>query len=68
MIAQTKFRIEEFRKRLRGLSEKELIRFGEAARYMADPRNSADKRTVRDVYVMQLQLCREEWLRRQITT
>lgn len=64
MIAQTEFRIEEFRKRLRGLSEKELIRYGKAARHMADPRNSADKRTVHDLYVTQLQLCREEWARR----
>src|ERR1700674_4695422 len=64
MFAETKFTVEDFRKRIQAISDEQLIRFGKAARYMADPRNSADKRTVRDVYVTQLELCREEWRRR----
>ena len=64
MIAETQFTVEDFRRRIRAVSDETLIRFGKAARYMADPRNSADKRTVRDVYVIQLQECRAEWKRR----
>ena len=64
MIAETKFTVEDFKKRIEKLTDAELLRYGKAARYMADPRNSADKRTVRDVYVTQLQLCREEWRNR----
>jgi hypothetical protein len=37
MIAQTEFRTEEFRNRQRAMSDEKLLRYGEAARYMADP-------------------------------
>ena len=46
------------------MSEEQLLRCGNAARYMADPLNSADKRSVRDVFVVQLRECRAEWARR----
>jgi hypothetical protein len=64
MIAETQFTVEDFRQRIQLMTDEKLVRYGQAARYMADPRNSADKRSVRDVYVTQLQLCREEWRRR----
>jgi hypothetical protein len=64
MIGETQFTVEDFRKRIQAMSDERLLRYGKAARYMADPRNSADKHSVRPVYVTQLQLCREEWLRR----
>jgi hypothetical protein len=64
MIAETQFTVEDFRQRIQAMTDEKLVRYGKAARYMTDPRNSADKRTVRDVYVTQLQLCREEWRRR----
>jgi hypothetical protein len=64
MVTIAEWSVEEFRQRIEKLADADLLRFGRAARYMADPRNSADKRSVRDVYVTQLQLCREEWLRR----
>jgi hypothetical protein len=64
MIDQTEFRTEEFRNRLRAMSDEQLIRYGKAAKFMADPRNSADKKTVHQVYRIQLQACREEWRRR----
>jgi hypothetical protein len=64
MIAETQFTVEDFRKRIQAMSDEKLIRYGKAARYMADPCNSADKHSIRPVYVTQLQLCRGEWRRR----
>jgi hypothetical protein len=64
MIAETQFTVEDFRKRIQAMTDEKLVQMGKAAKYMTDPRNSADKRTVRDVFVTQLQLCREEWIRR----
>ena len=65
MIAETKFTVEDFRRRIQAMTDEKLVQMGKAARYMADPRNSADKRTVRPVYVTQLQLCRDEWRKRR---
>ncbi|MFZ1971487.1 MAG: hypothetical protein WAU89_01515 [Candidatus Acidiferrales bacterium] len=45
------------------MSDEQLIRYGKAARYMADPRQSANGR-VENVYVVQLAECRAEWRRR----
>jgi hypothetical protein len=64
MIAETQFTVEDFQKRIQTMTDEKLVQMGKAARYMADTRNSADKRTVRDVYVTQLRFCREEWKRR----
>jgi ABC-type proline/glycine betaine transport system ATPase subunit len=64
MIAETRFTVEDFRKRIQVMTDEKLVQTGKAARYMAAPRNSADKRTVRPVDVTQLRLCREEWMRR----
>jgi hypothetical protein len=64
MVELTEFRSEEFRERLRAMSDEKLIQMGKAARYMADPRNSATGRSVEPVYVVQLCECREEWRRR----
>jgi hypothetical protein len=65
MIAQTEIRTEEFRKRLRAMSDEKLIQYSRAARYMADPANAADKKTVLAVYRIQLAECRQKWLRRR---
>jgi hypothetical protein len=64
MVELAEFRREEFRERLRAMSDAELIKYGKAARYMANPANSADKRTVHEVYKIQLEECRAEWRRR----
>jgi hypothetical protein len=64
MIAETPFAVEDFRKRLQAMSEEQLLRYGKATAYMADPKYSADGRTVESVFKIQLQLCREEWRRR----
>jgi hypothetical protein len=64
MIAETKWNVEDFRKRIQAMSDEKLIRFGNAARYMSDPRNSANGRSAEPVFRIQLQECREEWRRR----
>jgi hypothetical protein len=64
MIGEATWTVEDFRKRLQTLSDEQLIRFGKAARYMADPRNSANGCSVEPVFKIQLKECREEWRRR----
>jgi hypothetical protein len=64
MIAETAFTVEDFRKRIQAISDDQLIRFGKAAAYMADPKYSADGRTVEPVFRIQLLECRAEWRRR----
>ena len=64
MVGILQFDVGNFRKRIQKMTDAELIRFGKAARYMADPHNSADKKTVESVYEIQLGECREEWRRR----
>lgn len=64
MIAETKFTMEEFRKRIQAMTEAQLLRYGKAAAYMADPKFSADGRTVEPVFKIQLLECRAEWRRR----
>jgi hypothetical protein len=64
VIAETKFTVEDFRKRLQAMSDAQLLRYGKAAAYMADPKYSADGRTVETVFKIQLQECRAEWRRR----
>lgn len=64
MLGTLQFDVGEFRKRIQKMTDAELICFGKAARYMAEPKNSADKKTVESVYEIQLGECREEWRRR----
>jgi hypothetical protein len=68
MIAESKFTVEDFRKRIQAISDDQLIRFGKAAAYMADPKYSADGRMVEPVFKIQLQECRAEWRRRHPKT
>jgi hypothetical protein len=60
MIGDAAWTVEDFRKRIQSMTDDQLVRTGEAARYMADPKNSADGRTVEPVFKVQLQECREE--------
>lgn len=64
MIAETPFTAEDFRKRIQAMNDTQLLRYGKAAAYMADPKYSADGRTVEPVFKIQLQECRAEWRRR----
>jgi hypothetical protein len=64
MVTIAEWDVEEFKQRIRKMTDAQLIRYGKAARYMTDPRNSADKKTVLDVHRVQLQECIAEWKRR----
>jgi hypothetical protein len=64
MIAETQFTVEDFRKRIQLMTDAKLVQTGKAARHKADPKYSADGRTVEPVFTIQLQECREEWRRR----
>ena len=64
MIAETNFSVEEFRKRIQAMTDEQWKRTGKAARNLADPQKSADKKTVEPVFKIQLQECRSEWRRR----
>jgi hypothetical protein len=55
---------EKERERLRKMSDEELIREGRAARYMCSPATNFGK-PPRDVYVIALRLCKEEYRRRR---
>ena len=55
---------EKERERLRKMSDEELIREGRAARYMCSPATNFGK-PARDVYVIALRLCKEEYRRRR---
>jgi hypothetical protein len=68
MVTIAEWNSEEFRQRIRKMTDEKLLQMGKAARYMADPLNSADKRTVEPVFKIQLQECRAEWKRRHPTT
>ena len=68
MFAETKFTVEDFRKRIQAMSDDQLLQYGKAAAYMADPKYSTDGRTVEPVFKIQLQECRAEWKRRHPKT
>jgi hypothetical protein len=58
--------LEALRARLRRMSDRELLRFGQAARYMCSPAANLGKRP-RRVFVIQLREAVEEWRRRHPT-
>jgi hypothetical protein len=68
MIAEKPWNVDDFRKRIQAITDEKLVQMGKAARYMADPRNSADCHSVEPVFTLQLQECREEWKRRHPKT
>jgi len=61
-VGFNKFDADKEREKLRKLSDEELIREGKAARYMCAPSTNFGK-PPRDVYVIALRLCIEEWRR-----
>jgi hypothetical protein len=56
--------LDEFRARLRKMTDAELLRYGRAGRYLCSPEANFGK-PPRDTFVIQLRLCREEWKRRK---
>ena len=63
MIQAANFNIEVVRLRLRKMSDAELLRFGQAAKYMCSPRANMGK-PPREEFVVQLEEARKEWKRR----
>jgi hypothetical protein len=55
--------LEEYRARLRKMTDEELIREGKAGRYLCSPAANFGK-PPRECFVIQLRECREEWRRR----
>jgi len=62
-VALEDFDEEKERAHLRKLSDEELIREGQAARYMCSPTANFGK-PPREVYVIALRIAKEEWRRR----
>jgi hypothetical protein len=56
--------LEEFRARLRKMTDAELLRYGKAARYMCSPTAYYGK-APRETFVIQLRECRVEFKRRK---
>ena len=62
-VVLVEFDEEKERERLRKMSDEELIREGRAARHMCSPAANFGK-APRDVCVIALRLCKEEYRRR----
>lgn len=62
-VGLDEFDEEKERARLRKLSYAELIREGKAARFLCNPKENFGK-PPRDVWVIGLRLCKEEYRRR----
>ena len=58
------FDIDALRARLRKMSDEQLLKFGNAARYMVSPTANMGK-PPRKEFVIQLEEARAEWRRRQ---
>ena len=56
--------VEEFRARLRKMTDAQLLRYGKAARYMCSP-DAYFGKAPRETFVIQLQECKAEWKRRK---
>src|ERR1700688_917962 len=61
-VTQTEFNVEEFCQHLKTMAETELLRFGQAAKYMCSPEANYDP--PREVFIVQLRESRAEWRRR----
>jgi hypothetical protein len=57
--------LDEFRARLRKMTDAQLLRYGKAARYMRSPTAYFGK-APRETFVIQLWECRVEWKRRSV--
>jgi hypothetical protein len=66
-VGLDEFDEEKERARLRKLSDEELIREGRAARSLCNPKGRFGK-PPRDVFVIGLRLCKEEYRRRHPKT
>jgi len=56
--------VDQLRTRLRKMSDPDLLRFGQAAKYMCSPEANAGH-APSEAFVVQLREAREEWKRRK---
>jgi hypothetical protein len=56
--------VEQLRERLHKMTDTELLRFGQAAKYMCSPEASLGQ-PPRQTYIVQLEEARAEWKRRK---
>jgi hypothetical protein len=63
LAANSPVDLEQLRTRLRKMPDAELLRFGQAARYMCTPQANIGK-PPRPEFVIQLEEATEEWKRR----
>ena len=63
-IQLTTLNVDELRRRLRRMSDEELLEFGKAARYMVSRTANVGKPPLPD-FVLQLEEARAEWRRRE---
>jgi hypothetical protein len=61
-VTQGEVNVEELRQHLRAMPETELLRFGQAVKYMCSP--ESNYRPSREVSIVQLREARTEWRRR----
>ena len=64
LAGEHRLNLEALRARLRRMSDRELLRFGRAARYMCSEAANRGKEP-RQVFVIQLREAEEEWRRRR---
>ena len=60
LAGENELDLEALRMRLRGMSDRELVRFGKAARYMCSPEANLGKEP-RQAFVIQLREAEKEW-------
>jgi hypothetical protein len=58
------FDVESLRLRLRKMNDRELLQFGQAAKYLCSPRANMMGKPPREEFVIQLREARAEWRRR----
>ena len=56
-------KLEQLRARLRKMNDNELLRFGQATKYMCSPESNLGH-SPRESFVIQLEEARKEWKRR----
>ena len=64
LAGENELNLEALRERLRRMSDRELFRFGRAARYMCSPAANHGKEPRRE-FVIQLREAETEWRRRR---
>ena len=68
LAGENELNLEVLRARLKRMSDRELLWFGRAARYMCSPAANLPGKEPRQVFVIQLREAVEEWRHRHPTS